>query len=109
VIALAVTLKENSDVLEQVKSYVKAGGMAIFAASFSSFITPPAINKFWETTWVLVGNLAAIIASMPISTGKKLNQSICSSHTSSLLFRDLPMDIYSFSVLTSLIGTFLSY
>jgi hypothetical protein len=49
----AVALEENSAILEQVKSHVKAGGIAIFAATFSSFISPPALDEFWEKTWGL--------------------------------------------------------
>jgi hypothetical protein len=45
----ALAQKKNYPVLEQVTNYVKAGGVAIFAASFSSFISPPDMNKFWNT------------------------------------------------------------
>ena len=49
----AVTLKQNSAVLGQLKEYVQAGGIAIFAGSFSSFIAPPAMDKFWGSSWGL--------------------------------------------------------
>ena len=49
----AVTLKQNSAALGQLREYVQAGGIAIFAGSFSSFITPPAMDKFWKRTWGL--------------------------------------------------------
>ena len=49
----AITLKKNSALLEQVINYVQAGGVAIFACSFSSFITPPNMNKLWKTSWGL--------------------------------------------------------
>ena len=49
----AVTLKQNSALLRQVKNYVQAGGVAIFACVFSSFITPPTMNKLWKTSWGL--------------------------------------------------------
>jgi hypothetical protein len=49
----AVTLEQNSAVLGQVRKYVQAGGFAIFSGSFSSFITPPAMDKFWERSWGL--------------------------------------------------------
>ena len=49
----AVTLKQNSAVLGQVREYVQAGGFAIFAGMFSSFITPPAMDKFWKRSWGL--------------------------------------------------------
>ena len=44
-----VAKKKRSTVLEQVINYVKAGGVAIFAANFRSFITPPDMDKFWNT------------------------------------------------------------
>ncbi len=49
----AVTLKQNSALLRQVKDYVQAGGFAIFSCSFSSFITPSTMGKFWKTSWGL--------------------------------------------------------
>ena len=49
----AVTQKQNSAVLGQLKEYVHAGGIAIFAGSFSSFITPSAMDKFWGSSWGL--------------------------------------------------------
>jgi hypothetical protein len=45
----ALAKKKNGPILEQVMNYVKAGGVAIFAATFSSFITPPNMDKFWNT------------------------------------------------------------
>ncbi len=47
-----IAQKGQKAVLEQVIGYVKAGGMAIFAANFSSFITLPEMDDFW-TTWGL--------------------------------------------------------
>ena len=44
-----VAKKKKSAILEQVINNVKAGGVAIFAANFSSFITPPDMDKFWNT------------------------------------------------------------
>ena len=49
----AVTLEQNSALLGQVINYVQAGGFAIFACLFSSFITPPDMNKLWKTSWGL--------------------------------------------------------
>ncbi len=49
----AVTQKQNSALLRQVKDYVQAGGFAVFACLFSSFITPPTMDKFWKTSWGL--------------------------------------------------------
>lgn len=49
----AITLEQNSTALGQVREYVQAGGFAIFAGSFSSFITPPAMDEFWERSWGL--------------------------------------------------------
>ena len=49
----AVTMKENSALLTQVTNYVQAGGFAIFACSFSGFVAPPTMNKFWKTSWGL--------------------------------------------------------
>lgn len=52
----AITLEQNSALLRQVKNYVQAGGFAIFSCSFSSFITPPTMDKFWKTSWGLDWN-----------------------------------------------------
>jgi hypothetical protein len=49
----AITLKKNSALLVKIRDYVQAGGFAIFSCSFSSFITPPAMDKFWKTSWGL--------------------------------------------------------
>jgi hypothetical protein len=49
----AVIKKGNSAVLERVKAYVHRGGTAVFMASFSSFITPLDMKKFWSTHWGL--------------------------------------------------------
>lgn len=49
----ALTLKRNSSLLQQVRSYVHAGGCAICSCLFSSFITPLDMNKFWQTGWGL--------------------------------------------------------
>lgn len=49
----AITLEQNSAVLGQVRNHVQTGGLAIFSCSFSSFITPPAMDKFWKTSWDL--------------------------------------------------------
>ena len=49
----AVTLKQNAAVLGQVREYVQAGGIAVFAGLFSSFIAPPAMDRFWKGGWGL--------------------------------------------------------
>jgi hypothetical protein len=49
----AVTMEQNSTVLALVTSYAQAGGVVIFAATFSGFITPHAMNKFWDESWGL--------------------------------------------------------
>ena len=49
----AVTLEQNSALLGQVINYVQAGGFAVFSCLFSSFITPPDMNKLWKTSWGL--------------------------------------------------------
>lgn len=49
----AVTLKENSALLKQIRDYVQAGGYAIFGCSFSSFINQPVMDNFWKRDWNL--------------------------------------------------------
>jgi hypothetical protein len=43
----------SSSVLNLVKVYVRGGGIAVFMASFSSFISPSDMNKFWQEQWGL--------------------------------------------------------
>jgi hypothetical protein len=49
----AITLKQSSALLKKVKNYVQAGGVAIFACNFSSFIRPLDMNAFWKKAWEL--------------------------------------------------------
>jgi ribonuclease HI len=49
----AVVKKANVAVLERVKTYVRAGGTAVFMANFSSFITATTMKMLWSTHWGL--------------------------------------------------------
>ena len=43
----------NITVLNQVKEYVRGGGIAVFMASFSSFVRPLDMNRHWKEHWGL--------------------------------------------------------
>lgn len=43
----------NIAVLNQVKEYVRGGGIAVFMASFSSFVRPLDMNRHWTEHWGL--------------------------------------------------------
>jgi hypothetical protein len=43
----------NITVLNQVKEYVRGGGIAVFMASFSSFVRPLEMNIHWKEHWGL--------------------------------------------------------
>ena len=46
-----IATKPNARATEKLKEYVSNGGTAIFACTFSSFITPPQMSKFWSSNF----------------------------------------------------------
>jgi hypothetical protein len=70
----AVTLKQNSAVLGQVRNYVQAGGFAIFSCSFSSLSSRLPWTSSGRRAGALAGSLEAIIAQTSISTGMELSR-----------------------------------
>ena len=48
-----VMQRENTEVLEQIKTYVAKGGTVVFGCLFSTFITAPNMNKIWQSTFDL--------------------------------------------------------
>ena len=48
-----ITEKANREVLEKLKAYISNGGTAIFGCNFSSFISPPNMEKLWSLAFDL--------------------------------------------------------
>ncbi|RDI87296.1 hypothetical protein Vi05172_g2939 [Venturia inaequalis] len=54
-----VVQPSNAVVLDLVKAYVQAGGIAVFMANFSSFMRPEDMDKLWKDQWGLNWKMAA--------------------------------------------------
>lgn len=53
-----VVQPSNAGVLDLVKAYVQAGGVAVFMANFSSFMRPDDMDRLWKDQWGLNWKMA---------------------------------------------------
>ena len=63
IVDAGTTKPANVAVLDQVKSYVKTGGIAIFMATFSNFMEPNEMSQLWKNYWGLSWEFGDILST----------------------------------------------